>query len=279
MIYIIRDDQGTEERFEGDLAGAKEHASEWLRDGDYGEIERTIWIDARIYEAHDAGGGQERELVHVDDVTVSLDPDAPECAEGGEHEWQTPIELVGGIKENPGVIGHGGGVLITSVCPHCGAERVEDTWAQRVDTGEQGLASVAYEAGKHAEHYEARASALGAAGGVDDVDNVLAEQGLDVVRATLARGHLGWDEGARDAGAHRHEGIGRGFVDAYYEAYRDSARVRAEALVAEVDAEAAPDRAPCCDGECGGIRSRCEVWGERDAEDAADARRTKDDAP
>jgi hypothetical protein len=26
-------------------------------------------------------------------------------------------------------------------------------------------------------------------------------------------------------------------------------------------------RATCCDGECGGIRSRCEEWGERDAEE------------
>lgn len=28
---------------------------------------------------------------------------------------------------------------------HCGARMITDTWAQRLDTGEQGLTSIAYE--------------------------------------------------------------------------------------------------------------------------------------
>ena len=45
--------------------------------------------------------------------------------------------------------GHGGGVIIREVCAHCGAYQVTDTWAERSDTGEQGLRSVKYlEAGK-----------------------------------------------------------------------------------------------------------------------------------
>jgi hypothetical protein len=38
-------------------------------------------------------------------------------------------------------------------------------------------------------------------------------------------------------------------------------------LAISLERQPAP-RAACCDGECGGIRSRCEEWGERDAEDS-----------
>jgi hypothetical protein len=41
-------------------------------------------------------------------------------------------------------LGHGGGVIIREVCAHCGKYRVTDTWAQRMDTGAQGLEAVEY---------------------------------------------------------------------------------------------------------------------------------------
>ncbi len=75
--------------------------------------------------------------------TIRVDVAEPRCA-GAAHDWQAPYDVVGGIEENPGVWGHGGGVIITAVCAHCGMYRVTDTWAQRRDTGEQGLRSVTY---------------------------------------------------------------------------------------------------------------------------------------
>lgn len=40
---------------------------------------------------------------------------------------------------------HGGGVVVREVCAVCGCYRETDSWAQRPDTGEQGLKSIAYE--------------------------------------------------------------------------------------------------------------------------------------
>lgn len=102
----------------------------------YSECEGTIWIDVRI-TCEETG---ERES-----SSVTLEPDEPSCAKGEEHDWCSPHDLVGGLEENPGVHGHGGGVIITEVCRHCACKRVTDTWAPNPDTGEQGLRSVSYE--------------------------------------------------------------------------------------------------------------------------------------
>lgn len=136
--WILRDgESGTEERIDAcDLDEARERAEEWARGGDY-DVEGTIWVDVAILDP----ASRER----IDSVTVQIDQPEPECARGNEHDWQSPHEIVGGLRENPGVIGHGGGVIITEVCMHCGCARITDTWAQRPDTGEQGLRSVSYE--------------------------------------------------------------------------------------------------------------------------------------
>lgn len=67
---------------------------------------------------------------------VYVPPEEPACADGEEHDWRSPLEVVGGIAENPGVWGHGGGVTITEVCAHCGQYRETDTWA---DDGRGGV--------------------------------------------------------------------------------------------------------------------------------------------
>jgi hypothetical protein len=61
------------------------------------------------------------------------DPSEPEC-EGDEHDW----------TDTGDVQAHGGGVTYNECCPHCAWVRSTDTWAQRPDTGEQGLTSVSY---------------------------------------------------------------------------------------------------------------------------------------
>jgi hypothetical protein len=106
------------------------------------DVQHTIWIDVRVRCVLSD---------ESDSDTVALDPDAPPCADSSGHDWESPIELVGGCRENPGVHGHGGGVVITEVCMHCGCERVTDTWAQNPSNGVQGLDSVRYEPRKHAD--------------------------------------------------------------------------------------------------------------------------------
>lgn len=90
-----------------------------------------------------------RELAR-DSHKVAIEPAEPACSHGEGHDWQSPVEIVGGIDENPGVRGSGGGVIIDECCMHCGCQRQTDTWAQDRTDGEQGLTSVTYRVG----HYD-----------------------------------------------------------------------------------------------------------------------------
>ena len=124
---------------------ALEEAREWARGGDYGEIESTIWVDVYVSQETDRGYDPNRGSDEETCVTVAIDPDEPACAEGRKHDWRAPYSVLGGLEDNPGVRGHGGGVICKTVCAHCGAYKIEDSWAQRPDNGEQGLESVRYE--------------------------------------------------------------------------------------------------------------------------------------
>lgn len=90
----------------------------------------TVWFDwyVRSEDGAESSG------------TLAIDPPEPKCSRGRDHDWAQPRALVGG-----GVQGNGGGVVLRYVCRHCGTYRVTDSWAQRPDTGEQGLTSVEYE--------------------------------------------------------------------------------------------------------------------------------------
>lgn len=68
------------------------------------------------------------------------------------------------------------------------------------------------------------AISIGRRHGRHDVRTVLAEQGIEAVRATLAPGHLDWDEGAINAGAAQFVGVPEALRADYYEAYRIAAR-------------------------------------------------------
>jgi hypothetical protein len=125
-----------------------EAANEYVEDGDWGDDRsKTDWVDVYAWHRWKLGEieiDEEREC-----FTVEIKPEEPECTEGNEHEWCSPFDVLGGIKENPGVWGNAGGVIIHEVCRHCGCLKTTDTWAQRSDTGEQGLTSVEYDDGDH----------------------------------------------------------------------------------------------------------------------------------
>lgn len=70
----------------------------------------------------------------------------------------------------------------------------------------------------------------GSNAGEEDVENVLAEQGREVVIATLAPGHLAWDEGAINAHAHKTDEVPENLKNIYYRAYAIAARARAEEI-------------------------------------------------
>jgi len=137
---------GTEGHFE---AGGSHRPSEvedavraWLEATDW-ENSSTLWFTGYAIPLDPSTGASDG--THRVRVSVTLHPEPPKCATGQEHDWRSPIEIVGGIAENPGVWGHGGGVRIHEVCANCGVHRHTDTWATNPETGEQGVESIAYE--------------------------------------------------------------------------------------------------------------------------------------
>src|SRR5438067_469361 len=119
---------------------AREAAQQYVDGGDWGVNQETDWVDVYVQEIDEDG----EEVGDRQCIKIAIEPDEPECSDGNEHDWQSPHSLLGGIEENPGVWGHGGGVIITEVCVHCGIYRDTDTWAQDMSTGEQGLRSINY---------------------------------------------------------------------------------------------------------------------------------------
>lgn len=131
-IYELhwQDASGHVERLRTTLGRARALAQKLGREG-WEEKSETWWLDIAILDAR----GE-----RVDTVTVAIDPHEPACERGRRHRW----EDAGMPGFGDVVCGHGGGAILRHVCAHCGLERATDTWAQRRDTGEQGLLSVSY---------------------------------------------------------------------------------------------------------------------------------------
>ncbi len=110
----------------------EERLSDDARDGDWTIEEGTIWVSDWAAPIDPVSAMPlEAERVRV---TVQLDPEEPVCEDGHDHNWI--------VKRTTG---HGGGVIVTEICEHCGIHMVTDTWAQDRHTGEQGLTSVRYD--------------------------------------------------------------------------------------------------------------------------------------
>jgi hypothetical protein len=117
MEYLIRFCDGVEETVEAEgLEEAKKLAREMLREGDWQLDNETCWPSATIYAEEDG------EWVEVAETYITVHPPEPGCAEDEEgemdHDWvDSDTQL------------HGGGVVVTEVCRHCGVVRVRDTWS------------------------------------------------------------------------------------------------------------------------------------------------------
>lgn len=140
--YVISDEGAIETIQARNWEQAERKAREWLEGGSW-DRSQTIWLDARVERL-----SRGKPTGEFRTVTLTLPAEEPDCLDGEEHDWQSPVRM-GGIKENPGVWGHGGGVVIHECCMRCGCGRITDTWAQRPDTGEQGLRSVEYRPGMY----------------------------------------------------------------------------------------------------------------------------------
>lgn len=84
-------------------------------------------------------------------IEVGEDPAPPECYEAEDHEWCAPFDLVGGLKENPGVWSLGGTTIHTiTVCLHCGMYKKETHYGAQRDPGQ--LDKVEYTPGDDESH-------------------------------------------------------------------------------------------------------------------------------
>jgi hypothetical protein len=133
---------------------AREAAEEYV--ADYDASEETYWAGIRTWRrGYILQDGEAVEIpVHEKTITAAVHPKEPECEDESSHDWQSPHEIVGGIESNPGVWGHGGGVMVTEVCMNCRCGKHTDTWAQDPESGEQGLTSIRYEAGEFSSELE-----------------------------------------------------------------------------------------------------------------------------
>lgn len=133
--YHVREECGGETDLSApSLEAAREKAEEWIRAGDYGVVETTIWVHGWIGLSGPDGEDPDDE----EQLTVAIDPSEPGCRDADRtypaHDW-----------DEPAVRGHGGGVILVSDCRRCRIRRTADTWAQDPETGEQGLESIRYD--------------------------------------------------------------------------------------------------------------------------------------
>lgn len=133
------------------LNWAQDTAIEWAEGGDYDLSAGPVYVDLRLAMETDDGYESGRGSDDEEQLTAVVASKEPSCSHDDGHDWQSPHVIVGGIEENPGVWGKGGGVIISECCMRCGCKRTTDTWAQRMDTGEQGLTEVSYEPGYYSE--------------------------------------------------------------------------------------------------------------------------------
>jgi len=89
--------------------------------------------------------GREPSWYEVDSFSGRIDEDAPECTSEDGHEWTATVDREGGLTENPGVFGNGGGVIIHEHCRHCDILRVRNTWDTNPGDGSQGHEVTTYE--------------------------------------------------------------------------------------------------------------------------------------
>ena len=133
MKYRIREDSGASEIIDADdLESAVEAAKEWASEGSYDE---RVMVSVHVQGIDD--DGEDTDEYESAEVEAGPEPEAPECADGEEHEWEYPHEIVGGLKENPGVWSNGGTTMtFHSVCCHCGAHKHETSYGSQRNPGQ-----------------------------------------------------------------------------------------------------------------------------------------------
>jgi hypothetical protein len=171
MKYKIAEDTGgarggaTEIVDAASLEEALEIAKEWASEGSYDE---RVMVEVWVEELDDDGKPTGRSL--SGEVAAGPEPTPPETECGDEdedHDWQSPVELVGGLDDNPGVFASWGTRFdFYAVCSRCGIYRHSwsagkqrnpgalDRGVEYYEADEKSLAWVAEQLGEEVEEEE-----------------------------------------------------------------------------------------------------------------------------
>jgi hypothetical protein len=115
-----------------DCQEAMQLAIDWWKDGSW---ENKTEIDIYVQEINPFDDDM-RFPMEWETIEVGEDPPEPECTEES-HGWETPHEIVGGLKENPGVWSLGGTTMVYhSVCSHCGLQKREFKYGAQRNPGQ-----------------------------------------------------------------------------------------------------------------------------------------------
>lgn len=139
--YLIGDEHGADEIIQAEsLEQALDLACDWAKGGSW-DCRCEIEVFAVEFDTTVKNNGSDRRGEEIGDrewttVEVGENQPEPECTEDS-HDWQTPHDIVGGLKENPGVWSLGGTTMTYhSVCSHCGLHRHETTYGAQRNPGQ-----------------------------------------------------------------------------------------------------------------------------------------------
>lgn len=129
-----------------------EACEKWVNDGDWSEfpdgLEVTVW-----WELSDADGDEidyDYEIIDILPDHESLIRAAAKgkgCGNNPEdHEWESTVEIEGGLRQNPGVWSLGGTtVLNASHCCNCGLRRKITEYGAQRNPGQIDTTTYSYE--------------------------------------------------------------------------------------------------------------------------------------
>ena len=123
---VYRDTELTFDQIVNDVIQREKDVISEVMDSKQGPVTRTVMLCNP--DPEDPTEPDIRDPVHEHTAQFTVGATEPECTHPDGHEWHRPHEIVGGLEENPGVFGKGGGVISRDVCRHCGLICETDTW-------------------------------------------------------------------------------------------------------------------------------------------------------
>lgn len=130
--YRLSDDGSSETIKAENMEEAKIKAEENWQSGSW---DGKSIISVRVAEL-DEDGDETGEVEWIN-VECGEDEPEPDCTSDDGHDWQSPYEVIGGSKENPGAWSKGGTTMvIKQCCANCGKYKRETSYGSQRGPGQ-----------------------------------------------------------------------------------------------------------------------------------------------